>query len=1012
MKDNHILLSISMLISGKEDMEKSLKSLQYFKEAIPCEIILVDTGCNAKQRALAEQYADEIYDFAWCNDFAAARNVGLQAAKGEWFLYLDDDEWFENPKEIIEFFQSGEYRDYNCASYVVRNYSNPAGTLYEDSYPSRMVKREANTRFVGKIHEYLDPFHLPKKEFSDYVHHYGYVYKNNEDRKMHSMRNVLPLIEMRKEHPGDPRWMCQLAQEYFSVKDYEETIKVCVEGINEWYALVEYVKYAPAHVGALYAYILISLECLQRFEEEEEWLKKAFANPIMRMKIMEPTEAFYCLAAARLYSNMGKYAQCCEYFKRYLSYFHELKDDRNCIEIGTAGTVTGVFQEKPYNGVTLMCLESTIRMQDYELAKEAFYGLNWSDARLLHQHPWEKKMLDACCMVAPHPLWTEMMSTLVTREGGADEMYEVLLDLEYTYEEEGQQEKLLRMRELMEPLEGEAWQAICQPHYRKKDEEEYANNWSMDLELAYGILEILQTVWDAVKQMHTAYTAKDIETFNALSMDVWEALTAVQNLARQQVPVRSRIRLEDACTCALESLKDIKMLVLTNPEKVEWKLEYELAPIVETTAMQFYYWGIVDKHPEKREEFQEFIANTEVFGILQVPEEERQYEYDLLIHVVAYNKLEYTKKCVESILENLPHNIKYDIVFLNHGSTDGTKEYFESIGNAKTINVAVNGAVPSNTLKSIMTAKYFLAISNDVMMGANAIDNLYRCMAEHKEYGYIVPSTPAVSNLQTIPSDYHTDEQFYSFAATNNLYDESRHEQRVRLCNPLSMFASEAYAKMILEHYEDRCCNKQQMSFPDDKTSIWMRRNGYKCILAKDAYCHHFGSVTLKEDMGTQLQKQHFYKEGRKTFEEVYGIDPWGLGCCFDLELFNMWDFPIIDNAVVLGINCGLGSNSLKIKEILKEKGAQGSTLYNVTQEERYIQDLKGISDEAFVIDELSGIPVKTGRTHFHYIVVDEPMLNVDSANVAQIIVNAGITFDELAWRTSDGGFQIARWTR
>ena len=60
MNKEHILLSISMLISGRDEMEKSLNSLLYFKNAFPTEIILVDTGCNEKQHALAEQYADKI----------------------------------------------------------------------------------------------------------------------------------------------------------------------------------------------------------------------------------------------------------------------------------------------------------------------------------------------------------------------------------------------------------------------------------------------------------------------------------------------------------------------------------------------------------------------------------------------------------------------------------------------------------------------------------------------------------------------------------------------------------------------------------------------------------------------------------------------------------------------------------------------------------------------------------------------------------------------------------------
>ena len=283
MNNSSVLLSISMLISGREEMRKSLDSLLYFKNAFPTEIILVDTGCSPEQRTLAEKYADKIIDFTWCNDFAAARNAGLREAHGEWFMYLDDDEWFENPKEIIHFFTSGEYRKYNCASYVVRNYENFEGTMYEDSYPSRMVKLEARTKFIGKIHEYLDPIEMPKKTFSDYVHHYGYVYKDEASKIEHSKRNLAPLREMVRDYPGEPRWICQLAQEYYAIKDYEATLDTCIKGLEEWRKRKEQLTYAPAHVGALYCYILFSLECLKKYEEEEKWLEE-FLNQLPEKK--------------------------------------------------------------------------------------------------------------------------------------------------------------------------------------------------------------------------------------------------------------------------------------------------------------------------------------------------------------------------------------------------------------------------------------------------------------------------------------------------------------------------------------------------------------------------------------------------------------------------------------------------------------------------------------------------------------------------------------------------------
>ena len=104
----------------------------------------------------------------------------------------------------------------------------------------------------------------------------------------------------------------------------------------------------------------------------------------------------------------------------------------------------------------------------------------------------------------------------------------------------------------------------------------------MDTELAYSILEIMQTMEDAAKEMKLKYIAGDIQGFNSLSMDLWDGISAVRDVARQNVPNGSRIRLVDACSCALESLKDIKLLVITNPEKVEWKLEYELMPLIES----------------------------------------------------------------------------------------------------------------------------------------------------------------------------------------------------------------------------------------------------------------------------------------------------------------------------------------------------------------------------------------------------------------------------------------------
>ena len=49
---------------------------------------------------------------------SAARNAGMKATEGEWFLYLDDDEWFDNPKEIVAFFLSGNRQQWFFTRFI------------------------------------------------------------------------------------------------------------------------------------------------------------------------------------------------------------------------------------------------------------------------------------------------------------------------------------------------------------------------------------------------------------------------------------------------------------------------------------------------------------------------------------------------------------------------------------------------------------------------------------------------------------------------------------------------------------------------------------------------------------------------------------------------------------------------------------------------------------------------------------------------------------------------------
>lgn len=496
----------------------------------------------------------------------------------------------------------------------------------------------------------------------------------------------------------------------------------------------------------------------------------------------------------------------------------------------------------------------------------------------------------------------------------------------------------------------------------------------MDLELAYSILEILETMWDVIEQMKKSFAVGNISEFNMLSEDLRHGLTAIRNISSQNIDEDRICRLKDSCTCALISLDDIKKCVSYKPGEVQWKLECELLTFVEETYRKFFYNKIVRGNPNKKEEFLKCILKTGTFPKLLQTERDRVYTCDLSISVLAYNHLDYSKCCIESILNNLPRNITYEIILRNNGSTDETKTYFDSVPGVHVINLAINRLFPFAAMRAF-SGKYSLHISNDIVIGKNAIENMYRAISEHEDYGWVVPATPAVSNLQAIPAEYHSIEEFRMFAEQNNIYDENAHEMRVRLCNPVVMIRTDLYNQLYLEMYEQMCCVQNVASFPDDKMSLWMRRNSYKNILAKDAYCHHFGSITLKDEI-QQQNEQKFYLEGRREFYNAFGVDPWGTGFCYDAVFLNRVVGEEHGHVEVLGINCGLGSNSLKIKEQIKEYCHNLDTcLSNITDDSSFILDLKGISDTAQTVTTIKELKAFLSGQAYQYIVWETPFL-------------------------------------
>ena len=82
---------ISLCMIARDEAAQLPRCLASVRGAVD-EVVLVDTGSRDRTREIAREHGARVESFAWCDDFAAARNASLARASGDWVLVLDADE--------------------------------------------------------------------------------------------------------------------------------------------------------------------------------------------------------------------------------------------------------------------------------------------------------------------------------------------------------------------------------------------------------------------------------------------------------------------------------------------------------------------------------------------------------------------------------------------------------------------------------------------------------------------------------------------------------------------------------------------------------------------------------------------------------------------------------------------------------------------------------------------------------------------------------------------------------
>lgn len=143
-------LSLCMIVKNEADvLGRALSNARVYAD----EIVIVDTGSTDGTKDVAREFTDKVYDFEWCDDFAAARNFAFSKATCEYCMWLDADDVvpIRSARAIFKLMKRTDGADVVMLPYVLG--TDGGGKPTFTYFRERIVRNRPDYLFVGRVHE-------------------------------------------------------------------------------------------------------------------------------------------------------------------------------------------------------------------------------------------------------------------------------------------------------------------------------------------------------------------------------------------------------------------------------------------------------------------------------------------------------------------------------------------------------------------------------------------------------------------------------------------------------------------------------------------------------------------------------------------------------------------------------------------------------------------------------------------------------------------------------------------
>lgn len=216
--------------------------------------------------------------------------------------------------------------------------------------------------------------------------------------------------------------------------------------------------------------------------------------------------------------------------------------------------------------------------------------------------------------------------------------------------------------------------------------------------------------------------------------------------------------------------------------------------------------------------------------------------------VLTHNALEYTRRCVDSLLRHT--DPRHELVFVDNGSTDGTPGYLRELCAAHAHCSAIYNrenlgfAAGNNQGLAFAGGDAVVLLNSDTVVTEGWLEILLQAAREHPQAGLIGPVSNSIGGSQKLPRVGYDQESLQDldlFARMHREATRGNDELVLWLTGFCLLIKRDLLARIggLDERYG-------RGNFEDNDFCLRSFLAGYQALIATDCFVHHFGSRSFE----------------------------------------------------------------------------------------------------------------------------------------------------------------------